>query len=332
MVDTARPSPILAEALDRFTRLRADSPTQEQLDDLERWLDASPEHHEAYEDVAAHWAAMESLRGDTTLMFMREAARRDLRRTQWGRVTWKAAAASIAVATLFGVAFLPGAYRAHLERQARENAKTFRTAVGEVSEVRLADGTVTTLDTNTVLRAWQVKDARVVELIQGRARFKVAKDAARPFSVLANGKSVTATGTDFDVYLKADSLRVTLIQGRVRVRTQGEGLNRPSIDMTPGYQLTASRGGWALAQTDVASNLSWSNRQLTFDDSALGEIAAELNRYSTKKIVIKDSKIATLRMSALIKTTDSRAFLDAVEALSIAHVRDDNGVFEIVPR
>jgi transmembrane sensor len=332
MVNPDHPSLVTAEALDRFTRLRADTPTSAQLDELEHWLDASGDHRDAYEEVAAHWAAMESLRGDTALMFMRDAARRDLRRAQWGRATFGAVAASIAALAVFGATFLPGAYRAHAERQARENAQTYKTAVGEVSQVRLTDGTVATLDTNTVMRAWQVKDARFVELVQGRARFKVAKDAARPFSVLANGKSVTATGTDFDVYLKPNGLRVTLIEGRVHVATQGQGPNRPSVDMTPGYQLTASSSTWALAQADAASNLSWSRHQLTFDEATLREITDELNRYSSKKIVIKDARIASLRMSAVIRATDSRSFLGAVEELSMAHVQDKDGVFEIVPR
>jgi transmembrane sensor len=332
MANPAPPTPALAEAVDRFARLRDSTPTTEDLDDLDQWLDASVDHREAYEAVAAHWAEMEMLRSDTALLYMRESARRDLRRTRLGRAMTGGAIAAAAVLAVAGATFLPGAYDAFVKRQAREHAQTFRTAIGEVSERRLADGTVTTLDTNTVLRAWQVKDARFVELVQGRARFKVAKDPARPFSVLARGKSVTATGTDFDVYLKSDSLRVTLVEGRVRVRTQEKGSNLPSIDLTPGYQLTASSSHWALAQTDAASNVSWSQRQLTFDNDTLREIADELNRYSTRKIVINDSRIANLRMSAVIKTSDNLSFLDAVEELSLAHVRKGDNVFELTPR
>jgi transmembrane sensor len=118
----------------------------------------------------------------------------------------------------------------------------------------------------------------------------------------------------------------------VRVRTQEKGSNLPSIDLTPGYQLTASSSHWALAQTDAASNVSWSQRQLTFDNDTLREIADELNRYSTRKIVINDSRIANLRMSAVIKTSDNLSFLDAVEELSLAHVRKGDNVFELTPR
>lgn len=328
-----RPSPFLAEAVERFARLRDRTPTPEALDDLDDWLDASPDRREAYEEVTTHWARMETLRCDTALLFMREAARRDLRRVQLRRMMSGSAATAAAILVLVGAAFLPGAYDAFIKRQAREHAQTFRTAIGEVSQVRLADGTVTTLDTNTVVRAWQVRDARFVELVQGRARFKVAKDAARPFSVLAQGRSVTATGTDFDVYLKSDSLRVTLVEGRVRVKARDDGSNLPAIDLTPGYQLTASSGHWALAQTDAASNVSWSQRQLTFDNSTLREITDELNRYSTRKIVIRDPRIASLRMSAIINTGDSQSFLGAVEEFSLARVRqDDDDSVELVAR
>src|SRR5262249_47969299 len=158
------------------------------------------------------------------------------------------------------------------------------TRVGEISQVRLVDGSLATLDTDTVVRNWQVKGDRFVELVRGRARFQVLQDARHPFSVIANGRSVTALGTDFDVYLRRDSVRVTLIQGRLRVHAQ----DLPPIDMTAGYQLTAIDGGWALAQTDVAPSVSWTQRQLSFDDSTLHEVVDELNRYSSRKIVIKD--------------------------------------------
>ena len=49
------------------------------------------------------------------------------------------------------------------------------------------------------------------ELLSGQARFDVAHDAARPFSVHAGGQTVVATGTAFNVDLLGPQVLVTLI-------------------------------------------------------------------------------------------------------------------------
>lgn len=332
MTSLAPQSAVLAEAIDRFARMRANEQSPNEAADLELWLEASPAHREAFDHVASQWRAMESLRGEASVFFMRDAARQDLRRARMGRAAWASVAACAAAAAVVVAILAPGLYDAYLGRQARSHATSFRTAVGEVREVRLSDGTVATLDTDSLVRVWSVRKARYVELAKGRARFHVAKDPARPFSVLANGKSVTALGTDFDVYLRPNNLRVTLVEGRLRVKAEGEAKNLPSVDMTAGYQLTASNGGWALAPADASALVSWTDRQLTFEDSTLREIAEELNRYSTRKIVIRDAAVAQARMSAVIGNTNDQAFLDAVEELKLARVQEREGAYELVRR
>jgi transmembrane sensor len=328
----ATPSSALPEAIERFARMRASEPSSDEAAEFDRWLEESDAHREAFERVSAQWAAMEALRGDASVFFMREAARAEMRRAGLRRAARSCLAVAGAAAAIAAILIAPGLYEAHLGRQARSHAATYSTAMGEVREIRLADGTVATLDTASVIRVWSVKKARFVELTQGRARFHVAKDASRPFSVLAKGKSVTALGTDFDVYLRPDSLRVTLVEGRLRVKAEGEAKTLPSIDMTAGYQLTASNGGWALAPADASASVSWTQRQLTFEESTLGEIADELNRYSSRKIVIRDPQIARARMSAVIGNRNEQAFLDAVEELHMAKVREADGIYELVAR
>lgn len=330
---SSAPQPVaLAEAIERFARTRANEPSPAEAAELERWLEASPEHREAFGHVASQWAAMEALRGESSVFFMRDAAKQDLYRVQRRRVVWAAVAACGAAAAVLVTMIAPGLYDGYVGRQARSHAIIYHTAVGEVREVRLSDGTVATLDTDSVVRAWSVRKARYVELTRGRARFHVAKDSARPFSVLANGKSVTALGTDFDVYLRPNNLRVTLVEGRLRVKAEGEAKNLPSVDMTAGYQLTASNAGWALAPADASSIVSWTDHQLTFEDNTLREIAEELNRYTTRKIVIRDAAVAQARMSAVIGNTNDRAFLDAVEELRLARVEERAGTYELVRR
>src|SRR3546814_10209376 len=59
---------------------------------------------------------------------------------------------------------------------------------------------------------------RRVELAEGEALFRVEHDAGRPFTVEAGNGRVTVTGTRFDVRRDADSTRVAVEQGSVKVQ------------------------------------------------------------------------------------------------------------------
>lgn len=59
---------------------------------------------------------------------------------------------------------------------------------------------------------------RRVELKSGTALFEVAKEAARPFVVEADGATVRALGTRFEVRREDGPVGVTLLEGSVEVR------------------------------------------------------------------------------------------------------------------
>jgi transmembrane sensor len=326
------PQDVMSEAVDRFTRLRAAEPTDQQLSEHEAWLTAAPEHRDAYDFVTNRWAIMDRLRGDAAIMFIRERAQREIRSTGIRRMFWGAAAASVAAAVVTGAMLAPGFYSHYAEQRARNHAQNYHTSVGQIAKVTLADGSLATLDTDSEIKVWRTQKARFVELVRGRARFEVKKDATHPFSVLAAGKSVTALGTDFDVYLQRGSLRVTLLEGRLRVVGLARNPSTPAVEMTAGYRLTASASGWGMARVDAGNQVAWTDHQLTFADSTLGEIADELNRYSPQRIVIADAEVRRRRMSATFKTTEIGAFLSAVDQLSLAKVQKTGEAYELLPR
>jgi transmembrane sensor len=322
----------MSEAVEHFARLRGGQRAPQDLDALKGWLDAHPANRAAFDEVSDHWSDIGVLREDPVMMGMRAAARRDLQRQQVRRLALGSLAACLAVLVAVGAVLSPRAYNHFAYVLARDHAPTFSTPIGQLAKITLPDGTLATLDTDTVLRAWQLRHGRYVELVKGRARFQVTKDPNKPFSVLAAGKSVTALGTDFSVYLRPDAMYVTLVEGRLRVKGEGGGPNIPAIDMSAGYRLTTNGRDWGLARTDALSDVSWTDRQLHFDESTLQEIADELNRYSVNKIVIPDPRIGSLRMSAVISSTDRQSFLDAVNALSLARVRRVGDTYELVSR
>lgn len=81
----------------------------------------------------------------------------------------------------------------------------------------LADGSTVDLNARSKLRIEFSGAERRVELLGGQALFQVAKDQNRPFIVRSSHATVRAVGTQFDVYRKAGSTTVTVLEGRVAV-------------------------------------------------------------------------------------------------------------------
>src|SRR3546814_3322622 len=81
----------------------------------------------------------------------------------------------------------------------------------------LDDDSRLSLDANTRVRVKYSRAGRQLWLEEGRARFEVAKDPLRPFSVAAAGKIVVETGTEFSVELLGRETRVILYEGHVAV-------------------------------------------------------------------------------------------------------------------
>ncbi len=112
----------------------------------------------------------------------------------------------------------------HITRQAAQmplaQSRVFSTKVGEVSHIRLDDGSEVSLNTDSTIRVTMLKEERQIELLSGEAFFDVAKDANRPFTVATEKQQITVLGTAFNVRQREDEnvLKVAVIEGRVAVQ------------------------------------------------------------------------------------------------------------------
>src|SRR5690606_14686343 len=95
--------------------------------------------------------------------------------------------------------------------------QVYSTGIGEQRTVKLADGSIVHLNTDSSLRVEYSPATREVHLVEGEALFVVAKEPARPFRVEAGQTTVQALGTQFNVYRRAGGIEVSVIEGAVRV-------------------------------------------------------------------------------------------------------------------
>jgi transmembrane sensor len=240
-----------------------------------------------------------------------------------------------AAAVLLVIGALLWAYRGRADR--------YVTDIGEQRIVTLSDGSVITLNTATEIRLHFSTDRRGVELVSGQANFEVAKDAARPFIVIAGNRSVRAVGTQFDVFKSGDRVTVTLIEGKVTVTpavaspastVRSLNARRDEIVLVAGEQLSygLKSGPTAPKNADIPRVESWRAGKLDFSDTPLTEAITEANRYSVIQIVLKAPAFKDARISGRFEAGRNDLFAEGLEGYFHFHVeRPGDGQIVLTP-
>lgn len=337
-----------------FARQHSDAWTDADQAQFETWLDAATAHRIQYLRVVATWdqsARMQALSagvppgtiaprdswGDRH-SFGGSAARAettgDALASASGpmhinRRRWRFAAAAALAAVTLGVYMLI--------INPRFAADRYTTALGGVEDVSLSDGSKVTLNTDTSIRVSFSDHERTIKLDQGEAFFDVAKDKTRPFVVYAGNKRVMAVGTRFSVRRDRDDIQVVVAEGRVNLAASAEQLLAapqandgrgpiPATFLEAGAVARTSNADVLVrpdAAAEVVKLLSWRRGYVYFDNVPLADAVAEFNRYNTRKIVIEDPEIATLRIGGNFRSTNIDAFLELMQSGFPITVADD---------
>ena len=308
--------------------LQRDGVTEETRQAFHQWLAQSPEHERAYAVIERAWLVLQAgahepeilaLRHEAVLRLSRDASR-SLRPLRF-------ATAVALVLALGGIATLLLTHSVAersilawvLKPANTETERIYTTTVGERLVVTLLDGSQVTLDTQSQLRVAWSKRERNMQLVRGQALFEVAKDPARPFVVEARNQRLVALGTAFDVRVEDRQMKVTMIEGTVRVEpataTPDSRTTPPSPAriLTAGEQLVVdAHSEDYIHQTDPDRATSWRRGQIIFDDTRLADAVGELNRYSETQIVLADPTLADLRLSGAFATRRPNVFVEAV--------------------
>lgn len=290
---------------------------------LDEWLAADAAHAAAYAEMQRVYTLADEHAADPPIMSLRQAALTAPRVDR--RPLWRvAAAASVAVVvglTWSGVASLhslpsptpsPIARLAEaLSASADPGSAVHRTRVGERLTFALPDGSVATLNTDSIVKVDYSGAERGVRLVRGQALFEVAKNKQVPFRVYAGDRQITALGTLFDVRIDGHKVKVALVEGVVRVAPVRAAPRRPveQIEMTAGEVLEASAAQpMRVATADIERTISWRSGVVEFAGDSLGSAVAEMNRYTDRPIEIADPEVAGYRVSGVFRTGEAETF------------------------
>jgi transmembrane sensor len=319
--------PTIARAIDEaaqdwFLRLNdPDMPPAEQQR-FEEWRAADPRHRAAYEEVRAMWADIDALEPAFAPARHAPGPAARPRRVFWSRPRL-ALAAALAVCLLVFV-LMPSA--SHLPTRLLAD---YSTGTGSQRAVALPDGSVAILNTDSAIDVDYGGERRIVKLLYGEAHFEVAKDAQRPFQVLAVGGRTTAVGTAFAVRDSDGAATVTVTQGIVSVESpdssgalvEGQGGTR----VAAGQQVRYRRGARPdpVQGVDAPAVVAWRQGAIVIRDRSLAEALAEIGRYRAGRIVLLGDASRYELVTARLALADLDAGIDALAAthgLSVTRV------------
>ena len=309
------------QAAQWVAKLDTDSPSRETVTQFKQWLNQSPEHKASFEKYQALWSGMNVL--TEIVPPVKEPGQEAASFMPWWQTQWSRSLVAGFALLLIVIVFNSG-------------GQHYRTAVGEQKTVVLDDGTSVLMNTDTELRVDYSDSRRKIILIRGEAHFDIAHNPERPFDVVAGMGGVRAIGTAFSVYLRTDDVEVVVTEGTVEILTS------PEADQSPpaGQQLAASDPAatklvpkptrvtagnivtydrhtaehvMQQALGDSADKLSWHKGLLVFRGEPLENVIAQVNRYTTLKIVIPDQTVRDLKVGGFFKVSDIESVFQALE-------------------
>lgn len=349
----------LAQAADWFVDFRVDDVDATTREEFHVWLRRSPQNVQAYLEIARTYVELPAINpsgkidAEELIAYARSAANVvPLPRAPTAADPSTSAAPSrrvrhelpltLAASLLFAVA---GALT-----WLQLRGDNYSTDIGEQRSITLTDGSTVDLNARTRIRVRMTADRRLVQLLEGQALFKVAKDKARPFIVRSDDTQVRAVGTQFDVYRRKSGTTVTVLEGRVEVvASSGDEFsgsasppehrannvadgrqaagNEQVLFLGAGEQATiAPERAPAPVQADVAATVAWKDRLIVFNGTPLTQVVEEFNRYTRRQLVIRDASLETFHISGVYSSSDPASlvrFLRAQDGIDVVETETE---------
>ena len=322
-------------------RLRATDCTQSERDSFKLWYDSNPANAEAFDSLQLLLNALRSNIQHPELRGLRDralsvgsttaASRKNLAR-------WLGIAASLTIVFSALTLLISGEDSLAPSKKSEEHIQAFlppfyATSVGSQEKVSLTDGSLITLNTNSLVHVRYSADERRISLVKGQALFEVEKDPTRPFIVEAGDQEILAVGTVFDVRLDDETVSVVLVEGEVEVSLSTEKLDPSTIfssaptHMLAGQKLVSAAGATELNETNAELETLWRNGRVFFEDLPLREAVSEMARYSATPLSASDPSLDQFRINGMFRTNDTQGFVLALESyFPITITRNADGV------
>ncbi len=260
-----------------------------------RWLAASADNQRAWDKVERIDRAFHAMPVKSVGDILSDAGRRR-RRLLRG---------------LGGALFLaPLGWWGWRQRPAGLGRADLRTAVGEIHEVTLPDGSRLWLNTRSAVSLDFNADHRLLRLWAGELYLETARDA-RPMRVATALGSAAPLGTAFGVRLTDGRLRVRVDRGRVAVSSVVGDVGERLVEAGQGV-IVDGEGRWENPRLPTEES-AWRDNLLVANGRRLGDFLDELARYR-HGVLRYDQSVADLKLSGGFPLDDTDRILQVLEA------------------
>ncbi len=292
------------EALDWVQRIDGDTMSEADMESYVAWMELNEENAIAFRRLDAAWIVAGEATDAIRAQFGPEARALDDGPSLWSRgLSGLRPGWTLQFAALCGALALILVVGLQAPEENTTTMQQFATSVGERRDITLEDGSIVTLNTGSEISIAFEADRRTVNLSRGGALFDVTPDATRPFMVRMDGGAVEVLGTVFDVLRKDEGFSVTVLEGRVSVSADVEGLaSNKAVVLAPNQGADVNTRLASLSSFSIDADIAtaWRRGQLIYRIAPLGQVMADLNRYATVPLSVEDEAIRELVFTGVL--------------------------------
>jgi transmembrane sensor len=215
---------------------------------------------------------------------------------------------------------------------ASQMMNTMHTPVGGKYQLTLPDGTKVWLNAASSITFPVVfpQQERSVT-ISGEVYFEVAPDQLRPFFVSGGNGHVQVLGTKFNMnaYEDEDNLKVTLLQGAVKVSDKTSGQNTV---LAPGQQAKLDNEKLhTINQADIAKVMAWKSDLFNFEDINLKEAMRQISRWYGVKVIYEQGIPKTQLWGKMSRNTSFERVLRNLKDIGVNYKMTNKKELIILP-
>lgn len=311
---------------------------------LDEWLKTSEDNRRVYEKIKTHW-------GNSTIKKYKIVGQEEVKEKVWNRakgersvrVNYKKSiidrqwllkiAASVAI-VLMSLATVYFFLSKGTDNQSSAEYLYKENSAGRKSTLYLNDGTVVHLNSASSIRYPEVfSDTSRVVYLKGEAYFEVARDPAKPFSVISANVRTTALGTSFNVkaYDDSNDIEVSLVEGKVRVSEETATDGDRHYELSPGQRIAYSREKTQFTSVDFfdpKETLAWKDGVIFFKKADFGTIKKELERWFGCEIVVPSGQYPAMSYTGEFHNQNLENILQSIGFVNNFNFRmEDKKVF-----
>jgi transmembrane sensor len=202
-----------------------------------------------------------------------------------------------------------------------------------VHETMLSDGSKVELAPRSSIEVSYTDKVRELSLSSGEGYFSVAPNKERPFVVKVGSLNVRAVGTEFNVRRAEGRVVVTVTKGTVDVypgaaQQISADITRPGpggVRVSEGNEVTWATDTKApmVAAIDTKHAATWRQGRLEYIQEPLSSVIADVNRYSTRQIVIGDKEVGQMSFTGTVLTDETGEWLRSLPSVFPVKIASD---------